>query len=120
MLNQLSSLQEKGIDVATLPADEVSRLVGGLAPVLENHAVQDTYEKIAKAINDVISRYDLNTRADEYMFMTGKDTPPKYKEMMYKILSKGFINSNTLFGLVNNNEIMAILKYDSKAPGKQF
>lgn len=120
LLNQLSSLQEKGIDVATLPADEVSRLVGGLAPVLENHAVQDTYEKIAKAINDVISRYDLNTRADEYMFMTGKDTPPKYKEMMYKILSKGFINSNTLFGLVNNNEIMAILKYDSKAPGKHI
>ena len=117
LLKQLASLQEKGIDVATLPADEASRLVGGLAPVLENHAVQDTYEKIAKAINNVISQYDLNTRADEYMLMTGKDTPPKYKEMMYKILSKGFIDSKTLFDLVNNNEIMAILEYDSKAPG---
>ena len=117
LLKQLASLQEKGIDVATLPADEVSRLVGGLAPVLENHAVQDTYEKIAKAINDVISHYDLNTRADEYMLQTGKDTPPKYKEMMYKILSKGFSDSKTLFDLVNNNEIMAILEYDSKAPG---
>lgn len=117
LIKQLSSLQEKGIDVATLPADEVSRLVGGLAPVLENHAVQDTYEKIAKAINDVISHYDLNTRADEYMFESGKDTPPKYKEMMYKILSKGFIDSKTLFDLVNNNEIMAILEYDSGRPG---
>lgn len=117
LLKQLASLQEKGIDVATLPADEVSRLVGGLAPVLENHAVQDTYEKIAKAINDVISHYDLNTRADEYMFKSGKDTPPKYKEMMYKILSKGFIDSKNLFDLVNNNEIMAILEYASKAPG---
>lgn len=117
LLKQLASLQEKGIDVATLPADEVSRLVGGLAPVLENHAVQDTYEKIAKAINDVISHYDLNTRADEYMFKSGKDTPPKYKEMMYKILSKGFIDSKNLFDLVNNNEIMAILEYTSKAPG---
>lgn len=117
LLKQLASLQEKGIDVATLPADEVSRLVGGLAPVLENHAVQDTYEKIAKAINDVISYYDLNTRADEYMFESGKDTPPKYKEMMYKILSKGFIDSKNLFDLVNNNEIMAILEYNSKAPG---
>jgi hypothetical protein len=117
LLKQLASLQEKGIDVATLPADEVSRLVGGLAPVLENHAVQDTYEKIAKAINDVISHYDLNTRADEYMFESGKDTPPKYKEMMYKILSKEFIDSKNLFDLVNNNEIMAILEYNSKAPG---
>lgn len=117
LLKQLASLQEKGIDVATLPADEVSRLVGGLAPVLENHAVQDTYEKIAKAINDVISHYDLNTRADEYMLMTGKDAPPKYKEMMYKILSKGFIDSKNLFDLVNNNEIMAILEYDSGIPG---
>lgn len=117
LLKQLASLQEKGIDVATLPADEVSRLVGGLAPVLENHAVQDTYEKISKAINDVISHYDLNTRADEYMFKSGKDTPPKYKEMMYKILSKGFIDSKNLFDLVNNNEIMAILEYASKAPG---
>lgn len=117
LLKQLASLQEKGIDVATLPADEVSRLVGGLAPVLENHAVQDTYEKIAKAINDVISHYDLNTRADEYMFKSGKDTPPKYKEMMYKILSKEFIDSKNLFDLVNNNEIMAILEYNSKAPG---
>lgn len=117
LLKQLASLQEKGIDVATLPADEVSRLVGGLAPVLENHAVQDTYEKIAKAINDVISQYDLNTRAEEYMLQTGKDTPPKYKEMMYKILSKGFIDSKTLFDLVNNNEIMAILEYDSGSPG---
>lgn len=117
LLKQLASLQEKGIDVATLPADEVSRLVGGLTPVLENHAVQDTYEKIAKAINDVISHYDLNTRADEYMFKSGKDTPPKYKEMMYKILSKGFIDSKNLFDLVNNNEIMAILEYASKAPG---
>ena len=117
LLKQLASLQEKGIDVATLPADEVSRLVGGLAPVLENHAVQDTYEKIAKAINNVISQYDLNTRAEEYMLQTGKDTPPKYKEMMYKILSKGFSDSKTLFDLVNNNEIMAILEYDSKAPG---
>lgn len=117
LLKQLASLQEKGIDVATLPADEVSRLVGGLAPVLENHAVQDTYEKIAKAINDVISQYDLNTRADEYMLMTGKDTPPKYKEMMYKILSKGFIDSKNLFDLVNNNEIMAILEYASGIPG---
>ena len=117
LLKQLASLQEKGIDVATLPADEVSRLVGGLAPVLENHAVQDTYEKIAKAINDVISHYDLNTRADEYMFKSGKDTPPKYKEMMYKILSKGFIDSKNLFDLVNNNEIMAILEYDSGSPG---
>jgi hypothetical protein len=117
LLKQLASLQEKGIDVATLPADEVSRLVGGLAPVLENHAVQDTYEKIAKAINNVISQYNLNTRAEEYMLQTGKDTPPKYKEMMYKILSKGFIDSKTLFDLVNNNEIMAILEYDSKAPG---
>jgi len=117
LLKQLASLQEKGIDVATLPADEVSRLVGGLAPVLENHAVQDTYEKIAKAINNVISQYDLNTRAEEYMLQTGKDTPPKYKEMVYKILSKGFSDSKTLFDLVNNNEIMAILEYDSKAPG---
>ena len=117
LLKQLASLQEKGIDVATLPADEVSRLVGGLAPVLENHAVQDTYEKIAKAINNVISQYDLNTRAEKYMLQTGKDTPPKYKEMMYKILSKGFSDSKTLFDLVNNNEIMAILEYDSKAPG---
>jgi len=117
LLKQLASLQEKGIDVATLPADEVSRLVGGLAPVLENHAVQDTYEKIAKAINNVISQYDLNTRAEEYMLQTGKDTPPKYKEMMYKILSKGFIDSKTLFDLVNNNEIMAILEYDSGSPG---
>lgn len=117
LLKQLASLQEKGIDVATLPADEVSRLVGGLAPVLENHAVQDTYEKIAKAINDVISHYDLNTRADEYMFKSGKDTPPKYKEMVYKILSKGFIDSKTLFDLANNNEIMAILEYDSGSPG---
>lgn len=117
LLKQLASLQEKGIDVATLPADEVSRLVGGLAPVLENHAVQDTYEKIAKAINDVISNYDLNTRADEYMFESGKDTPPKYKGMMYKILSKEFIDSKNLFDLVNNNEIMAILEYNSKAPG---
>lgn len=117
LLKQLASLQEKGIDVATLPADEVSRLVGGLAPVLENHAVQDTYEKIAKAINNVISQYDLNTRAEEYMLQTGKDTPPKYKEMMYKIFSKGFSDSKTLFDLVNNNEIMAILEYDSKAPG---
>lgn len=117
LLKQLASLQEKGIDVATLPADEVSRLVGGLAPVLENHAVQDTYEKIAKAINDVISQYDLNTRAEEYMLQTGKDTPPKYKEMMYKILSKGFSDSKTLFDLVNNNEIMAILEYDSGSPG---
>lgn len=117
LLKQLASLQEKGIDVATLPADEVSRLVGGLAPVLENHAVQDTYEKIAKAINNVISQYDLNTRAEEYMLQTDKDTPPKYKEMMYKILSKGFIDSKNLFDLVNNNEIMAILEYASKAPG---
>lgn len=120
LLKQLASLQEKGIDVATLPADEVSRLVGGLAPVLENHAVQDTYEKIAKAINDVISHYDLNTRADEYMLMTGKDTPPKYKEMMYKILSKGFIDSKNLFDLVNNNEIMTVLEYDSGSPGKHI
>lgn len=117
LLKQLASLQEKGIDVATLPADEVSRLVGGLAPVLENHAVQDTYEKIAKAINNVISQYDLNTRAEEYMLQTGKDTPPKYKEMVYKILSKGFIDSKTLFDLANNNEIMAILEYDSGSPG---
>lgn len=117
LLKQLASLQEKGIDVATLPADEVSRLVGGLAPVLENHAVQDTYEKIAKAINNVISQYDLNTRAEEYMLQTGKDTPPKYKEMVYKILSKGFSDSKTLFDLVNNNEIMAILEYDSGSPG---
>lgn len=117
LLKQLASLQEKGIDVATLSADEASRLVGGLAPVLENHAVQDTYEKIAKAINEVVSQYDLNTRADEYMFKSGKDTPPKYKGMMYKILSKEFIDSKTLFDLVNNNEIMAILEYNSKAPG---
>lgn len=117
LLKQLASLQEKGIDVATLSADEVSRLVGGLAPVLENHAVQDTYEKIAKAINNVISQYDLNTRAEEYMLQTGKDTPPKYKEMVYKILSKGFSDSKTLFDLVNNNEIMAILEYDSGSPG---
>lgn len=117
LLKQLASLQEKGIDVATLSADEASRLVGGLAPVLENHAVQDTYEKIAKAINSVISQYDLNTRADEYMLQTGKDTPPKYKEMMYKILSKGFTDAKTLFDLVSNNEIMAILEYNSKAPG---
>ena len=117
LLKQLASLQEKGIDVATLPADEVSRLVGGLAPVLENHAVQDTYEKIAKAINDVISRYELDFRAELYMAESGKSTPPKYKGMMYKILSKEFIDSKNLFDLVNNNEFMAILEYNSKAPG---
>ena len=117
LLKQLASLQDKGIDVATLPADEVSRLVGGLAPVLENHAVQDTYEKIAEAINDVISNYDLNNRADDYMFQFGKDTPPKYKGMMYKILSKEFIDSKNLLDLVNNNEFMAILEYNSGIPG---
>lgn len=117
LLKQLASLQEKGIDVATLPADEVSRLVGGLAPVLENHAVQDTYEKIAKAINDVISRYELDFRAELYMAESGKSTPPKYKGMMYKILSKEFIDSKNLFDLVNNNEFMAILEYNSGIPG---
>lgn len=117
LLKQLASLQEKGIDVATLPADEVSRLVGGLAPVLENHAVQDTYEKIAEAINDVISRYELDFRAELYMIESGKSTPPKYKGMMYKILSKEFIDSKTLFDLVNNNKFMAILEYNSGIPG---
>lgn len=117
LLKQLASLQEKGIDVATLPADEVSRLVGGLAPVLESHAVQDTYEKIAKAINDVISRYELDFRAELYMAESGKSIPPKYKGMMYKILSKEFIDSKNLFDLVNNNEFMAILEYNSGIPG---
>lgn len=117
LLKQLATLQEKGIDVATLPADEVSRLVGGLAPVLENHAVQDTYEKIAKAINDVISRYELDFRAELYMAESGKSTPPKYKGMMYKILSKEFIDSKNLFDLVNNNEFMAILEYNSGITG---
>lgn len=110
LIKQLSSLQEKGIDVATLTPDEASRLVGGLSPLLENHAVQDTYEKIAKAINDVISKYDLNTQGKLYMSRIGTDEMPKYQGMLYRILPKEFISSGNLFNLVSNGEYMATLK----------
>lgn len=110
LIKQLSSLQEKGIDVATLTSDEASRLVGGLSPLLENHAVQDTYEKIAKAINKVISKYDLNTQGKLYMSRIGTDEMPKYQGMLYRILPKEFISSGNLFNLVSNGEYMATLK----------
>jgi hypothetical protein len=110
LIKQLSSLQEKGIDVATLTSDEASRLVGGLSPLLENHAVQDTYEKIAKAINRVISKYDLNTQGKLYMSRIGTDEMPKYQGMLYRILPKEFISSGNLFNLVSNGEYMTTLK----------
>lgn len=110
LIKQLSSLQDRGIDVATLTPDEASRLVGGLSPLLENHAVQDTYEKIAKAINKVISKYDLNTQGELYMSRIGTDEMPKYQEMLYRILPKEFISSGNLFNLVSNGEYMITLK----------